>query len=70
MKLHLSPTEPQISIFSKDVDGNPLKKDVTYESILLTSALISMYHDGAITVTGQDGKPIFDVTVHYHQPKE
>lgn len=70
MKLHLSPTEPKISILSKDPNGDILKEDVTYESILLTSALISMYHHGAITVNGQDGKPIFDVTVQYHQPKE
>lgn len=66
MKLHLSPTEPKISIISTDHNGNSKEQDVTYDSLLLASALISMFHDGSVTVNSTDGKPIFDMTITYH----
>lgn len=67
MKLHLSPTEPKISIISTDDNGNKQECDVTYDSLLLTSALISMFHDGSVTVHATNGKPLFDMTINYHE---
>ncbi|MBF7690934.1 MULTISPECIES: hypothetical protein [Acinetobacter] len=66
MKLHLSETEPKISLRSKDQNGNPIEKDMTYDSLLLTGALISIFHEGSVTVNDQEGNPIFDISVNYH----
>lgn len=66
MKLDLAENEPKITL----TDASGLKKDVTYDSVLLIGALVAMYHEGAITVMGQDGEPIFDMTVQYHQKQK
>lgn len=63
MKLNLSPTEPKITL----TDETGKEKDMTYDTVLLAGALVSMFHDGAITIMGKDGKPIFDMTVKYHE---
>ncbi|MCF9045381.1 hypothetical protein [Acinetobacter nectaris] len=70
MKLHLSETEAKISLISKDKHGKNISQDVTYDSILLTGALISMFHDGAVTVNDQQGNPIFDISVNYHNKEK
>lgn len=66
IQLHLSKDEPKIQLVCHQ---NSEQKDVTYDTLLLTGAFISMFHDGAITLYGQDGKPIFDMTVQYHHTK-
>lgn len=65
MKLHLSYTEPKITLV--DPVQQHQEKDITYDTVLLTGALIAMFHDGSITVMGKDGKPIFDMTVQYYR---
>ncbi|WP_325775813.1 hypothetical protein [Acinetobacter pollinis] len=39
---------------------------MTYDSLLLTGALISIFHEGSVTVNDQEGNPIFDISVNYH----
>lgn len=62
MKLHFCPKKQKIFIQRKE--GNHItEQDVTYDNLLLTAALISMCHEGAATIYGQDGEPIFDIEV-------
>ncbi|MBF7682429.1 hypothetical protein I2F27_03665 [Acinetobacter sp. B5B] len=69
MKLHFCPKKQQILIQQKKGDRIH-EHDVTYDSLLLTGAFISMCHDGAVTIHGQDGEPIFDIEVKYHPKKK
>lgn len=65
MKLHFCPKKQKIFIQQKNGD-TVSEQDVTYDNLLLTGAFISMCHEGAVTINGQDGQPIFDIEVNYH----
>ncbi|MBF7687236.1 hypothetical protein [Acinetobacter rathckeae] len=69
MKLHFCPERQKIFI-QYEHDNTLHEKDVTYDNLLLTGAFISMCHEGAVTVHGQDGEPIFDIEVNYHPKKK
>lgn len=69
MKLHLCQTKKKILIQHQSKNTPLIEHDVTYDSLLLSGAFISMFHEGAVTINGQDGEPIFDIQVSYHQKK-